>query len=204
MSAGLRLAVLLALVAAAGFGATRLLGDRGTQPLPVLFELPDFRLTEASGRQVSRADLAGAPWVADLIFTSCRSLCPALSAEMARLQSQTGDLPGVHLVSISVDPERDSPAVLADYATRLGADRSRWLFLTGEKAALRKLAVDGFKLGVAEGTPALGDDEILHSPRFVLIDGGSRVRGTYDARDAEAMLKLRGDLRRLVEEAGAG
>jgi cytochrome oxidase Cu insertion factor (SCO1/SenC/PrrC family) len=106
-------------------------------------------------------------------------------------------------VSISVDPARDTPEALEAYAQRFGADRTRWLFLRGDMTAVKKLAAEGFLVPVGESEGETGD-EIIHSQRFVLIDGNSRVRGTYDVRDSEAMLALRGDLRRVSEEARAG
>jgi protein SCO1 len=169
--------------------------------LPVLATVPDFALVEASGRTVTRADLAGKPWVADLVFTTCGGICPLMSASMSRLVESTTALTDVRFVSISVDPERDTPEALTAYAARYHADRARWLFLTGEETAIRELAVQGLKLPVADGDPAQGEDEILHSQRFVLIDGESRVRGTYDVRDQEAMFRLRGDLERLATPA---
>lgn len=168
------------------------------EDLPVIATVPDFALTEASGRTVTRAELAGHPWVADLVFTSCGGICPLMSASMSRLVQSSSDLPDVRFLSISVDPERDTPAALTAYAERFKADRTRWLFLTGSESAIRELAVGGLKLPVADGDPAQGEDEILHSQRFVLVDGQSQVRGTYDVRDQEAMLKLRGDLERLT------
>jgi protein SCO1/2 len=178
--------------------------DRNDEPLPVLATVPDFSLVEASGRTVSRQDLAGGPWVADLVFTHCGGICPTMTAEMSRLARQSEDVAGARFVSISVDPERDTPQALTEYAERHGADRSRWLFLTGDETEIRRLALEGLKLPVADGDPKLGEDEILHSQRFVLVDAESRVRGTYDVRDREGMLKLRGDLRRLAEEAASG
>jgi len=197
-----RTALVLGVLFAAAAGASLWFAVRArsldTDALPVLATVPDFALTEASGRTITRQDLAGQPWVADLVFTQCAGICPIMTASMARLVKTSADLPQVRFVSVSVDPTRDTPEVLAAYAERFEADRSRWLFLTGEEAAIRKLAVDGLKLPVADGDPAQGEDEILHSQRFVLIDAQSRVRGTYDVRDQEAMFKLRGDLERLA------
>jgi len=196
----MRVAGLLVLVAGAALAASRLAPSRQAEPLPVIAEIPDFALTEASGRSVSRADLLGTPWIADLIFTSCGGICPTMTREMKTLQTQTADLAELRLVSISVDPATDTPVRLTEYAARFGADRSRWLFLTGDNAAIRKLAQEGLLLPVADGNPERGDDAVLHSPRFVLVDAQGRVRGSYDTRDPEAMLRLRGDLRRLVEQ----
>lgn len=189
------LVVILGLVAMAS-----VLSSRHEEPLPVLATLPPFALVEASGETVRRDDLAGSPWVADLVFTHCAGICPRMTAEMGRLERQTTDLPGLRFVSISVDPERDTPEVLSAYAERVGARRDRWLWLTGERDTIWKLASEGFLLPLAEGNPEMGDDDIIHSQYFVLLDGGARIRGVYDVRDSEAMLKLRGDVRRLHDE----
>jgi len=194
------LAVLFAVAAGASLWFALRARSLGQEELPVIATLPDFALTEASGRTVTRQDLVGHPWVADLVFTQCGGICPIMTASMSRLVESSSDLPEVRFVSVSVDPERDTPEVLTKYAERFGADRTRWLFLTGEEKAIRSLAIEGLKLPVADGDPAQGEDEILHSQRFVLIDAQSRVRGTYDVRDQEAMFKLRGDLERLSED----
>jgi protein SCO1/2 len=201
---GLVLAVLFAVAAGSSLWfAVRAASVGEEEALPVIATVPDFSLTEASGRTVTRQDLAGRPWVADLIFTQCGGICPIMTESMSRLVASSADLPQVRFVSVSVDPERDTPEVLTAYADRVKADRARWLFLTGDEAAVRSLAVQGLKLPVADGDPTQGEDEILHSQRFVLIDAQSRVRGTYDVRDQEAMFKLRGDLERLAEADAA-
>ncbi|HXG50240.1 MAG TPA: SCO family protein [candidate division Zixibacteria bacterium] len=157
--------------------------------------VPDFRLTERSGRAVGLGDLRGAVWVADFIYTSCTDTCPLQTAQMARLQRELRDFPGVRLVSISVDPEKDSPAVLSAYADRYRADASRWLFLTGERSEIVRLVQNGFRLSAVA---AADDGVILHSPRFVLVDREARIRGYYDSRDPEALKRLLNDLGRLA------
>jgi cytochrome oxidase Cu insertion factor (SCO1/SenC/PrrC family) len=174
--------------------------QRAEAPLPVLAEVPEFSLTEASGEQVALADLRGKPWVADLIFTSCAGVCPRMTKEMATLRKSVADVPGVRFVSFSVDPATDTPEVLRAYAARFTDDRSGWLFLTGDDATIRRVAAEGFLLPVQDGDTARGDEAVLHSSRFVLVDAAGRVRGTYEVNDPEAMLALRGDLRRLRDE----
>jgi protein SCO1/2 len=200
---GLVVALLVAVAACVSIWFARRARSLGEEPLPVIATVPDFSLTEASGRIVSRQDLAGKPWVADLVFTHCGGICPTMSAAMSRLVTSSSDLPQVRFVSISVDPANDTPEALTAYAERFKADRTRWLFLTGEQDAIRRLAVEGLKLPLADGDPAQGEDAILHSQRFVLVDADSQVRGTYEVRDQEAMFKLRGDLERLTEAGGA-
>jgi protein SCO1/2 len=170
-------------------------------PLPVLAQVPAFELVEAAGTPFGSADLAGHPYVADLIFTHCAAICPRMTAEMGRLERETRSLEDLRFVSVSVDPERDSPEVLSSYAARVGANRKRWVFLTGEKTEILRLASEGYLLPVLEGKPELDEDAIIHSQYFVLVDGVARIRGVYDIRDSEAMLRLRGDLRRLDDEA---
>jgi protein SCO1 len=164
---------------------------------PVLGALPSFDLIERSGRPVSRADLAGRPWVADFIFTRCSGTCPALSTRMAELRRKLREQGlSARLVSFSVDPTHDTPAVLREYAARYAPDDD-WWFVTGERDALYALIGQGFRLSVAERAPAAGDsaDELItHSDRFVLADGEGRIRGYYHGIDADAVPALLRDL----------
>ncbi|MEO2167242.1 MAG: SCO family protein [bacterium] len=173
---------------------------RDDEPLPVLAQVPPFALIATDGTNFGDQDLAGHPYVADLIFTHCAAICPRMTAEMGRLERETRSIENLRFVSVSVDPERDTPDVLRAYAERSGADRERWVFLTGEKADIWRLASEGYLLPVVEGKPELGDDAIIHSQYFVLVDGTARIRGVYDMRDSEAMLRLRGDIRRLNDD----
>ena len=191
----------LALVGAAlvAAGAVALLSGRvlGRAPEPPrMGTLPDFRLTERSGRPLSLADLRGRPWVADFIFTQCGGACPAMTARMARLHRDLST--GVAFVSFTVDPTHDTPEVLARYAATFRADES-WHFLTGAQKDLYDLSVGGFKLAAMEVPPAEqaagGDGPFLHSSKFVLVDGEGVIRGYYDSTDEQAM-------RALVADAG--
>jgi cytochrome oxidase Cu insertion factor (SCO1/SenC/PrrC family) len=112
--------------------------------------VPEFDLIERSGQRVTRNDLLGLVWVVNFFYTSCPDTCPLQSATLARLQRDFADDRDVRLVSISVDPEHDTPAVLQDYAQRFGADPERWLFLTGDKAAIYRLAQEGFHLSAVD------------------------------------------------------
>jgi protein SCO1/2 len=158
--------------------------------------LPDFRLTERSGRPLSLADLRGRPWVADFIFTQCGGACPAMTARMVRLRRDLGT--DVGLVSFTVDPAHDTPEALARYAATFGADAS-WRFVTGTQKDLYALSVGGFKLAAMEVPPgeqtAGADGPFLHSSKFVLVDGEGVIRGYYDSTDEQAM-------RALVADAG--
>lgn len=125
-------------------------GERWLEGGQIFWPVPEFSLVERSSRQVTLADLRGKVWIANFIYTHCTETCPLQSAVVARLQAEFSEEPGLRFVSITVDPEQDTPAVLAEYATRFGADPERWLFLTGDKRIIRRLAVEGFRLGVEE------------------------------------------------------
>ena len=163
--------------------------------LPVMNTVPDFTFTERSAREVKSQELAGKIWVADFVYTSCGGMCPIMTEKMRKLQDM---LPKeIRLVSFSVDPDTDTPAVLASYANRYGADPQRWWFLTGNKPELFKLSKEGFKLALDDtgGTQA---EPITHSSRFALVDRQGRIRGYYSmdedseiahiVRDAKSLL----------------
>jgi cytochrome oxidase Cu insertion factor (SCO1/SenC/PrrC family) len=169
-------------------------GPGAVPPPPVLSEVPDFTLTAQDGSTLTREDLLGAPWVADLVFTRCVLACPVMSGKMAILDRELPE--GVRLVSITVDPEHDQPAVLAAYADKFGAS-DRWLFLTGPRDQIAQLAGEGLRLGYDPNPPLVPlepGDNIYHSTRFVLLDDQARVRGYYETTEGDEMDALRRDL----------
>ena len=166
--------------------------------------VPEFSLVERTGRKATLADLRGKVWIADFIYTTCTDTCPAQSAAMAGLQEQFGKSNKLRLVSFSVDPERDTPAVLSTYATRFKASPDRWLFLTGDQEQISQLVQEGFRLSAAALTDSNSKETlIMHSPRFVLIDQKSQIRGYYDSRDTMALERLKKDLDTLLDGKGS-
>lgn len=145
--------------------------------------VPDFTLTESRGQPVTRADLLGKIWVANLMFTSCGDTCPALTATMSRLDRELGPRADLRLVSITITPEYDQPAVLRKYAEGYQAS-DKWLFLTGERTQIVRLANDGFWLSA--GTPGT----VTHSDNFVLVDREGKVRGFFDGMKPESVPRL--------------
>ncbi|MBI2365047.1 MAG: SCO family protein [Deltaproteobacteria bacterium] len=173
--------------------------------------VPDFTFTERSGRKVSLADLKGKVWVAQFFYTRCTDICPLTVPQMGLLHLEYLNDPefrsAIHFVSITVDPERDTPEVLSKYADRFSADPDLWFFLTGDKADTYRLAQQGFKLGIGEelNAPEIAkktgeEKEFFHSNRLILIDRKAQVRGYYAGIDAEAMVRLRRDLKILLAE----
>jgi len=159
--------------------------------------VPTFQLTNQNGQSFGAAQLSGKIWIADFIYTTCPGPCPMISSRMSELQKPLGKT-DVHLVSFSVDPEKDTPAVLRGYAEKLQAEPGRWDFLTGPKSEIYKLSHDGFKLAVSDGSDALGLP--VHSTRMVLVDRHGQIRGYYDATEPEAITKLLADTNHLLRE----
>ena len=168
------------------------LGER----VRVLTSVPRFRLTDQSGKLFTSQNVEGKVWVASFIFTRCQETCPAQTAEFQKLQKlflnheKKDDL---YLVSLSVDPEHDTPAVLAEYAERYKADPNIWSFVTTKREVMKVLSEQGFKLPLSDASsdPA---QPITHSQQFILVDRARRIRGYYDGLNAEARTKLLNDL----------
>jgi protein SCO1/2 len=163
-------------------------------PLQVLGEVPQFTLVAETGQPFDSRTMDGHVWVADFIFTTCDGPCPMMSSTMRRLQDQTAtEFPELRFVSFTVDPARDTPPVMAEYAKRYRRDPNRWFFLTGDQAALHNLSLDGFKLQSVDGS-------MTHSTRFVLVDRQRRIRGYYVTGEDGFQARLVHDIRQLSRE----
>jgi protein SCO1/2 len=171
-----------------------------TRTLSALGIVPDFTLTKQDNTPISLKDLKGKIWVANMIFTHCAGTCPMLSSAMANLQqSLVKKNTGVQLVSFTVDPNNDTPQVLADYAKKYGADTRTWSFVTGPVSTIYSLAKEGFKLTV-DSAKSDASEAILHSERLVLVDRQGVIRGYYDGTADDTQSKLLTDIGDLMRE----
>lgn len=159
--------------------------------------VPAFQLTNQDGQPFGSSQLAGRIWIADFVFTSCPGPCPMISSRMSELQKPLRDT-DVHLVSFTVDPDKDTPEVLRGYADKLHAQPNRWDFLTGPKTALYDISRHGFKLGVSDGSEEAGVP--VHSTRMVLVDRKGAIRAYYDALAPDAVTKVLADASHLLRE----
>jgi len=167
--------------------------------LPEFGEVPAFALTSEGDRRVTNAVFRGKVSIVDFIFTQCAGTCPMMSTKMADLQATLRNDPHVQFVSVSVDPEHDTPAVLAEYGSHYGAVKEKWIFLTGPKPAVYALTKEGFHLGL----DIEGEEAIIHSQKFVLVDQRGSIRGYYDSEDTEAMSNLLRDAGILSRAVGS-
>ncbi len=167
------------------------------RPLSSLGTAPKFELVNQDAQPFGSEQLTGKIWIADFIFTTCPGPCPIISTRMSELQRPL-EKSDVHLVSFTVDPEKDTPEVLRAYADKLRKEPLRWDFLTGPRDAIHSLSRDGFKLGLSDA--AEEDGGPVHTTRFVLVDRRGTIRGYYDALAPDAVTKLLADTNHLLRE----
>ncbi|MCR4337801.1 MAG: SCO family protein [Candidatus Omnitrophica bacterium] len=160
--------------------------------LPVLGEIHDFQLTDQNEKLFSSQQLQGKVWVADLFFTTCGSICPLMNKNMAKLYRSYQLGKNVVFVSISVNPEQDTPAVLQQYARKYQGNQGPWYFLTGSRDEITKMVVNDFKLGTIE-------NPIFHSSKFILVDGQGKIRGYYDGTSEQEITELFKDIAVLMK-----
>lgn len=158
----------------------------------------EFRLIERSGREVTHEDLLGRPWLAGCIFTRCGTICPALTAQMRWAQDQLEDT-SARLVSVSVDPEHDTPEVLSEYAREFAAaDPDRWLFLTGDEARIHDWIRNSFHLAVAKDPQADPGLLVTHSSLLVAVDAEGKIRGYYEGTTRKGTARAVARMRHLA------
>lgn len=172
-------------------------------------EVGDFQFTERSGKVIEAKDLKGKAWLASFVFTRCTGPCPQVCATMAKLQEKLRDLADCQLVTFTVDPERDNPMELKNYADNFRADANRWWFLTGTEEALHQLIRQRFHLGVGKNPAeaAKPGAEFFHSSKIAVVDKVGRIRGFFEGTAAtpDGFLlpdfeKNLGDLENLVRQ----
>ena len=167
------------------------------RPIASYGTLPAFELVNQDAQPFGTAQLAGKIWIADFIFTTCPGPCPIISTRMSELQKPL-EKTDIHLVSFTVDPEKDTPEALRAYAEKLHAQPARWDFLTGPRPkSMRSLAT------VLSSTSPTDSDETgmpVHSTRVVLVDRHGTIRGYYDALAPDAVTKLLADANHLFRE----
>ncbi len=203
--------LILIIAAIGGAFAWSRLGTTALE-LPVLGQLSDFHLTNQNNEPVCLADLRGKVWVADIIFSRCPGPCAKMTRHLNELQGALPATDAVRSVTLTSDPEYDTSAILKRYAEHYGADTKRWSFLTGDRKAIRELAVNDFKFVVVEKKPGertVPDDLFIHSTFFVLVDAKGQIRGWkdrqgqlhayFDSEDSAARAQLAAAVRQLLK-----
>jgi cytochrome oxidase Cu insertion factor (SCO1/SenC/PrrC family) len=175
--------LLLSLTMAAAFLTWWLQAGRALQQLRIISPVADFTLTNQAGQVSTLADFTNRVWLADIIFTRCAGPCPRLTQQMRQVQDLLPKESGAKLVTLTTDPEFDTPAVLKKYGERFGADFNRWTFLTGTKREIAALAANSLKLSAQPVKPEEQKDAadlFIHTTIFVLVDKHAQLRGFFE------------------------
>ena len=172
--------------------------DSSLQHIKKYHKIANFSLTNQNGNRISQRDYQGKIYVADFFFTTCPSICPIMTNNMAYIQSKIMDDPQVKLLSFSVTPEIDSVPQLKKYALEKGVNDKKWNLLTGDKKEIYTLARKSYFVVKEDGDG--GPHDMIHTENFVLVDPNKRIRGYYDGTDKAAMENLLADLKTLKEE----
>jgi protein SCO1/2 len=186
------------LLAVAAFALTRL--GPAEEEIPSLFPVPAFELTDQDGHAFGSEQLRGRVWIASFLFTSCSQVCPLLASQLANLRGRLarhGER--VHVVSVTVDPEVDTPERLRAFADRYGGT-SQWTLLTGRPEDVRATTQRAFFQPEASRREIEADPgyDILHGTGVLLIDRDGRCRGLYPT-DGPGLERLVRDVDRLLE-----
>ncbi|MBV8867553.1 MAG: SCO family protein [Acidobacteriaceae bacterium] len=161
--------------------------------LPDYGFVPPFTMTDSTGEPFDRAALAGKAWIADFIYTNCPAECPMMTSRMHSIEKQVRGNDEVRLVSFSVDPDRDTPAALTEFAHRFGGPTNHWIFLIGSPAVVHQLAYITFHVGDVIG-------KMNHSTKFILVDKRGHIRGYYSSLDPDSIPAIMKDLALLSKE----
>jgi protein SCO1/2 len=182
-----------------------------TNELVKFEQVPSFKFENQYGAFITNKDYENKVYLVEFFFTSCPTICPIMNENMVKIQNEFYGNPSFGIVSISIDPERDSPSVLKAYADQKGATLKNWNFLTGEKDEIYSFSNDGFKLYAGENKDAEGGFE--HSGLFALIDKDGFIRSRtvmngenenpikfYDGLDDKQIQGINEDIQVLLNE----
>lgn len=160
-------------------------------------QLANFTLTDRTGRTVTRADLDDKILVVDVLFTGCSLTCPAVSSQMAQIQQLTTNQPDVKLVSLTVEPRDDTPAVLEKYGERFGADTNHWLLLTGDKMELHHLIGTSFLATDTNGAFNFMPGNFAHTERIAVVDSRGHLYGYFDGLNPNSAAAVTDEIAKL-------
>lgn len=179
----------------AGGSASEVLVNR-PKTLEALFPAPQFAYPDQHKELITPKALAGQPYIANFIFTTCRTICPLLTTKMVQLQRRLPGVP-IRFASFSVDPGNDTPEVLANYQAKWNPSETRWHLLATDKETFPQTA-SGFHITAAANPNKDDPDPIIHSSIFLLVDAEGAVRGVYDTEDTGTFATLLKDARTLA------
>ncbi|MBT3443475.1 MAG: SCO family protein [Flavobacteriaceae bacterium] len=160
--------------------------------------IADFSFINQNGKTVTPFDFKGKIYVADFFFTTCPTICIAMTDHLLKVQQKIRNNPNVMLLSHSVTPQIDTVAQLKKYALEKGVVDAKWHLVTGDKKEIYELARKSY-LAVKEDGDG-GPFDMIHTENFILVDPDRRIRGFYDGTDIEEIKRLLEELEVLIQE----
>lgn len=169
-------------------------------PLPVYGPedhiIPDFEFENQNEELIKSRNLKGKIWIVNYFFTACPSICPTMTQNIQGIHDLVRNDDEITFLSFTVDPKRDTPKTLKEYADLYNVNHNQWNFLTGDKTSLYRLARTGFLLSASDGATS-DDSGFIHSENVILVDQNQKIRGIYVGTDEKSMKKCLGDLKKL-------
>lgn len=166
--------------------------DSTLQHVKKYHTIADFALTNQNGKLVTQKDYENKIYIADFFFTTCPTICPIMTKNMAGIQDKILNDENVMLLSHSVTPDIDSVPQLKKYALEKGVKDRKWNLVTGDKQQIYELARKSYMAVKTDGDG--GPYDMIHTENFILVDKERRIRGFYNGTDSEEMKKLLSDL----------
>lgn len=161
-------------------------------------QIPDFAFINQDSVKITQQDFAGKIYVADFFFTTCPTICPKMKTQMLRIYKKFKDNPKVAILSHTIDPRHDTPAVLKEFSKNLGIQSPMWQMVTGDKAKIYEIGQKSYMVSATDDPTQPGG--IVHSGAFILVDKNHHIRGIYDGTEPEKVDKLMADMEILLKE----
>jgi len=174
------------------------LADSTIQSVAHHHKIAPFAFTNQNGKTITQKDYEGKIYVADFFFTTCQSICPKMTKNMAWLQEQIKNMPNVMLLSHSVTPDIDTVPVLRAYADEKGAIDGKWNLVTGDKKDIYYIARKSYLAVKTTTSSELYD--MVHTENFILVDKKGRIRGFYDGTNLDSPDKDTKNVKQLLED----
>lgn len=161
-------------------------------------QIPDFEFINQDSVKVTQKDFEGKIYIADFFFTTCPTICPKMKTQMLRIYEKYKDNPKVGILSHSIDPRHDTPAVLREFMNNLGIKSKMWQMVTGDKAKIYEIGQKSYMVSATDDPTQPGG--IVHSGAFILVDKNRHIRGIYDGTEPTKVDRLMIDMEVLLNE----
>lgn len=167
----------------------------------IYHKIPDFEFINQDSVKITQEFVAGKIYIADFFFTTCPTICPKMKTQMLRIYEKYKDNPNVILLSHSIDPRHDTPAVLKEFRSNLGIKGNSWQMVTGDKAKIFEIGQKSYMVSAADDPTQPGG--VVHSGAFILVDKDRHIRGIYDGTVPAKVDNLMEDMEILLNESSS-